>query len=216
MEKILAKVSILGIGPGSRDYLLNITEKKIKEADFLIGSNRALSLFSDLNKETMEITGQLKEVRDFIEANCLNKKIAVLVSGDPGLFSLMNYLKRELGKDIFEVIPGISSLQLAAARLKMRWDDLEIKSLHGNPIDNQFLELVKNRSKIGFFTDQESSPERIAQALIDNNIKNKRAAVFENLSYSSENLTKGSLEKIREQNYSDLNVMVIYNEKLDI
>ncbi|MFW5790688.1 MAG: precorrin-6y C5,15-methyltransferase (decarboxylating) subunit CbiE [Bacillota bacterium] len=212
----MAKVSILGIGPGSKDYLLNITERKIKEADTLIGSSRALGLFSDLNKETLEITGNLKEVREFIAANYRHKKVAVMVSGDPGLFSLMNYLKKEFQKDIFEVIPGISSLQLAAARLKMRWDDLEILSLHGSPINEQFLELVSSKSKIGLFTDQNSSPDRIAQFLIENNIKNKEAAVCEDLSYSSENLIKGSLEKIIAQEYSDLNVMVIYDEELEI
>lgn len=216
MEKILAKVSILGIGPGSRDYLLNITEEKIKEADILIGGSRALSLFSDLNKETVEITGQLKKVKEFIATNYQDKKIAVMVSGDPGLFSLMNYLKREFEEDIFEVIPGISSLQLAAARLKMRWDDLEIVSLHGSPINDQMLELVRAKSKVGFLTDQNSSPDQIAKILIENNIKNKKAAVCENLSYSNENLIKGGLEKIKDQKYSDLNVMVIYDEELRI
>ncbi|MBF8436179.1 precorrin-6y C5,15-methyltransferase (decarboxylating) subunit CbiE [Halanaerobiaceae bacterium Z-7014] len=212
----MAKVNILGIGPGSKDYLLKITEEKIKEADVLIGSKRALSLFSDLNKETMEITAQLQKIKEFIARNYQSKKIAVLVSGDPGLFSLMNYLKREFNKDIFEVIPGISSLQLAAARLQMRWDDLEIVSLHGHPISDDFINLVKDEPKIVFLTDQNSSPDQIARILIENQIKNKKAAVCEDLSYSSENITKGSLKEIAAQNYSDLNVMVIYDEDLEI
>ncbi len=212
----MSKINILGIGPGSRDYLLKITEQEILESDVLIGGKRILSLFSDLDKKTIKITADLESIKDYILQNYQKEKISVLVSGDPGFFSMMNYLKRHISNNLLNIIPGISSLQLAAARLKMNWDDMTIISLHGKKVKDDFINKIKSKSKIGLFTDNKFSPDQIASFLLKKGIKNKKAIVFERLSYSDEKITKGSLEKIRDKDFVKLTVMVILNEELEI
>jgi precorrin-6y C5,15-methyltransferase (decarboxylating) CbiE subunit/precorrin-6Y C5,15-methyltransferase (decarboxylating) CbiT subunit len=210
----LAKIHVLGIGPGSRDYLPEITKKIAEEADVLIGGKRALELFSDSEQQKIRIRSPLDNIKSFIKDNYQNSKIAVLVSGDPGLYSLLNYLKRELEPELFEVIPGISSLQLAAAELKLSWNDLKISSLHGNSEDrDQVLELVKTHSKVGLFTDSRFPPSEIAAYLMENCIKAKELHVFENLSYADQKITSGSLEKISSRRFSSLSVMIILDHK---
>ena len=209
------KINILGIGPGSRDYILNITEKKIKEADVLIGGQRALDLFADFNKKTLKITANLSKIRDYIKDNYRKEKIAVLVSGDPGLYSFLAYLKKYFPREDLEVIPGISAMQLAFARATMVWQDAKILSLHGKDNTEYLLKMLKKYEKVGFFTDYKFPPVEIAQYLLKNNIKGRRAIIFEDLSYPDEKIIDKSLEELSEVETGNLTVMVIYNENLE-
>lgn len=210
------KVYILGVGPGHRDYLLKITEDTIARSDVLIGGKRALKMFTDLDKKKIRITADLKRVKDYILENYQKKQISVIVSGDPGLYSLMNYLKRELGKELLEVIPGISSLQLASARIQLKWDDMEISSLHGKNHRDKVLKIIKEHEKVGIFTDNVFPPDQIAAFLLEQGVNNKRVVVFENLSYPDERIISGNISEIQEYNFSSLTVMVIYNEDLEL
>ncbi|MFW6269185.1 MAG: precorrin-6y C5,15-methyltransferase (decarboxylating) subunit CbiE [Bacillota bacterium] len=210
------KIYILGIGPGNQDYLLTKTKDIIRKSDVLIGGKRALAMFSDFEKEKIKITADLKKVKDYIIANYKEKRISVLVSGDPGFYSMLSYLKKNVNKDLLEVIPGISSLQLASARLKMSWDDMKISSLHGKSDKNKFLKEVRENKKLGIFTDNNFPPDQIASYLLKKGIENKNIVVFENLSYSNEKIIKGNLQEIKDKNFGKLNVMVIYDEKMGL
>lgn len=210
------KIYILGIGPGQRDYLLKITEDIINKSDVLIGGSRALQMFAGLDKEMVKVTAKLERVKDYILANYQKKLISVLVSGDPGLYSLLNYLKRYIDKELLEVIPGISSLQLAAARVKLSWNDMKIISMHGKNDRDKLIREVKENDKVGLFTDNKFPPEQIVSFLLDKGIRDRKAIVFERLSYPEEKIFKGSLEEIKEHNFSKLTVMVICSEKMAV
>lgn len=205
----MSKIYILGIGPGHRDYLLKKTEDIIESSDVLIGGRRALKMFSDLDKEKITITADLEKIKNYIVANYQKKMISVLVSGDPGLYSLMNYLKRETEEGLLEVIPGISSLQLAAARIKLNWQDMKVASLHGNDNREKVVKEIKENSKMGVFTDNKFPPDKIASLLISKGIKDRQSIVFERLSYPDERIIRGSLEELQKCKFADLTVMII-------
>ncbi len=207
------KIYVLGVGPGSRDYLLSKTDKLARGADVLIGGKRALKLFSDTTQKKITINSNLNKIKTYILENFQNKKIAVLVSGDPGLYSLLNYLKSEIDSKLIKVIPGISSIQIAAAKIKLDWDDMQISSLHGNSNNkSKILELVNNNNKVGLFTDNIFPPDEIAKYLFQKGVRNKIVHVFENLSYEDEKITSGSLKKISKKTFSKLTVMIILNK----
>ena len=103
----------MGIGPGSPDYLLPIALKKIKNAKVLVGSARALRTYGQEGIKKYNITGDLTAVMTFIEENLRSADVIVLVSGDPGYYSLLPALKRTFSTVEIEVIPGISSMQVA-------------------------------------------------------------------------------------------------------
>jgi precorrin-6y C5,15-methyltransferase (decarboxylating) CbiE subunit len=65
-----------------------------------------------------------------VAANRETKKVAVLVSGDPGLKSLAARVIDRFGREGCRVIPGISSVQTAFARLGLEWYDARIISAH--------------------------------------------------------------------------------------
>lgn len=206
------KIYLLGIGPGSKDYLLPVTEKLVREAEILIGGERALKLFQKLEKEEVVIRANLEKIRDFIAANYRNQQIAVLVSGDPGLYSMLNYLKQHFPAEDLYLLPGISSMQLAFARAKISWQDANFTSLHGKRDKDGLEELLQENKKTGLFTDDKFPPEQVASYLTGKGYGERRAVVAENLSYPEEKIIRGSLKELSRQEFAGLSVMVIYHD----
>lgn len=208
------KVFIIGIGPGKTEYLTLKADSLIRQADVLIGGQRALNLFADLGQTKIAIKADLLKVKKYIMANYQQKKIAVLVSGDPGFYSIANYLKRELGSDLFTIIPGISSFQLAAARLKIDWAGLKIISLHGKDNRSRLLNALPEQLPIALLTDQKNSADQLAKFLLESGYPDLYCYVLENLSYPDERIISGSLNRIASQSFADLTIVVLAKTKL--
>lgn len=207
------KVCIVGIGPGSEDYLLPVARKEIKRSDVLVGGKRALALFRDLNKEEIYLEGHFDQAIRYIGENRNRKRIAVLVSGDPGLYSFLGQISKFLKKEEYIVIPGISAIQVAFARIGEVWQDAKIISLHGRKVDNLVTE-VKAHGKIALFTDSNFPPSQIASCLLENDVENRRAVVCENLTYPDEKIIDTDLETLSQMRGFGLCVMII-GEDLD-
>ncbi len=92
------------------------------------------------------------------------RKIAVLASGDPGFFGIAGYLTAKLGREAIEVIPAVSSMQIAFARIKESWDDAIIASVHARPLED-IIGIVGNNRKTGIFTDTLNNPASIAHTV---------------------------------------------------
>lgn len=202
------KVFIIGAGPGAREYLLPVALKRIMDADCLIGATRNMSEFDDLCKEKIIIKGNLDGIISYIKEHRGEKKIAVLVSGDPGLYSFLERISCELDKNDYEVIPGISAMQVAFARIGESWQDATIISLHGRR-DGDLAETAKRAGKLFLFTDASLPPDMIAKELISKGAPNKRAVVFERLSYPDEKITDTDLKSLSAMSGFGLCVMII-------
>lgn len=191
----MRKILVVGIGPGEKEYLLPIAQEKVQEAEVLVGGKRALELLGKPEQETKEIKGSLQEIVDYIQAKRQEKQVAVLLSGDPGLYGMLNFLLKHFAPEELEVIPGISSMQMCFARLKLPWQDIKIVSLHGRSKE-QLLSWVRQYPQVAFFTDSKFPPEAIGKFLLENGIKDKRIIVGENLSYPEERIVDTNLEGI--------------------
>lgn len=202
------KVCVIGVGPGAEEYLLPIVRKEIERADCLIGAKRLLSLFQDQNKENVYLEDNFKEVTSYIKENKDRKKIAVLVSGDPGLHSFLGNIQRFLKKEEYVVIPGISTLQVAFARIGENWQNTKILSIHGRKLTNLAKE-IKENNKVFLFTDSEFPPQDVALYLLNEGIDNRRAIVFENLTYPNERIVDTDIKNLSKMKGFGLCVMVI-------
>jgi len=203
------KICIIGVGPGAIEYVVPVALRRIKDADCLIGAQRALDLFTRLKKEKVCFDGRLSRVVPYLKKHREDKKIAVLVSGDPGLYSLAQTIAKQFKNNEYEVISGISSLQLAFARIGESWQDVKIISLHGRKINPEILADIKSSPKVFIFTDMDFPPNGIASFLLDKGIKNRRAVVLENLSYPEERIVDSDLKKLSRMKGFSLCVMII-------
>jgi cobalt-precorrin-7 (C5)-methyltransferase len=202
------KIYIIGIGSGTEDYLLPIARKMIEASDCLIGGKRVLRLFQNLQKEEVLLEGNFEKIIPYLLKEKGKKKIAVLVSGDPGLYSFLGTIARTLKREEYLVIPGISTVQIAFARIGEGWEDATIISLHGRKIDD-LATRVKESSKFFLFTDPGFPPEKIASHLLEKGVENRRAIVMENLTYPDERIFDTDLNHLAEMEGFGLCVMII-------
>lgn len=202
------KIYIIGAGPGSVDYLLPAAKREIERADCLIGAERLLSLFSYQDKKKIRLEGRFKKAISYIKKNKDKERIVVLVSGDPGLYSFLGAIRKAFSREEYVVIPGISSLQLAFARIGEGWQDAKIVSIHGRGKENLAKEL-KVCDKVFLLTDTKFPPEKIAGYLLHNGVKNRRAIVFEALTYPNERIVDTDLKALSNKKGFGLCSMII-------
>jgi len=187
------KVIVVGIGPGSPDYILPIASRRIKEAKVLVGSQRALNAFAPCDIKTKVIDKDIKGVITFISESLDENDVVVMVSGDPGFYSLLVALKTNFKQSQMTVIPGISSMQLAFARISEVWQDAVLISMHGRQASDEDLQYKANR-KLGILTDNEHNPSHIARILINHGWPiYSQVFLGEALSYEDENSKKLTL-----------------------
>jgi precorrin-6Y C5,15-methyltransferase (decarboxylating) len=73
---------------------------------------------------------EIKRLDDALDAICASVgRVTVLASGDPGFFGIVRALRARGVKP--HVIPALSSVALAFARLGLDWDDALVVSAHG-------------------------------------------------------------------------------------
>ena len=123
-------IVIIGCGPGSPEYLTAAAIRAVQGAEVLVGARRLLALFPAHPGERIMMEAHTEKVLAAI-AQRPDKKIAVLVTGDPGLASLAQPILKRFGPTRCRVIPGISSLQAAFARLGLDWLGVRIIDAHG-------------------------------------------------------------------------------------
>ena len=123
-------IVIIGCGPGSPEYLTAAAIRAVQEAEVLVGARRLLELFPEHPGERIMMEAHTEKVLAAIGQRP-DKKIAVLVSGDPGLASLAQPILKRFGPSRCRVIPGISSLQAAFARLGLDWLGVRVIDAHG-------------------------------------------------------------------------------------
>ena len=129
-------------------------------------------------------------------------------SGDPLFYGVARYLCDRLGKDQFEVVPHVSSMQLAFARVKESWEDAYLTNLAGRPLE-AVIDRIRTAEKVGLFSSDEHPPSRLARALLDRGIDYFRAYVCENLGSPDERVTQAELADLAGMEFDPLNVLIL-------
>ncbi|RLW68685.1 MAG: precorrin-6y C5,15-methyltransferase (decarboxylating) subunit CbiE [spirochete symbiont of Stewartia floridana] len=198
----MKKFKIVGMGPGGRDYIIPAALQAIHEAQILIGAPRHLNAAAQYSqgedKKTFTYKANLDALISFIRAN-RDRRIALLVSGDPGFHSLLGHVVRNFQAEEYSVIPGISSFQTAMARLGVPWqEDLTI-SCHGKPfreIRHRVLKTLKEGRRVILLTDSKNSPRIIAAELLDLDIGDRRVWLGVSLTLPDEEMAETTLQAL--------------------
>ncbi|MBZ9687083.1 precorrin-6y C5,15-methyltransferase (decarboxylating) subunit CbiE [Clostridium estertheticum] len=170
-------IKVVGMGPGNINYLTMEAINAIKSADRVIAFGRICSTAKVIVNSVIEVN----RVDEIIE-NLDNKvNTAILASGDPCFFGIIDYLRKK-GIVIGEVIPGISSFQYMMAKLKKSWQDALLISLHGR--DEKLEGVVKSRLSV-ILTDKTNNPNFISKKLCELGVIGKIHTGY-NLSYDEE------------------------------
>lgn len=216
----MAKINIVGVGPGSPDYVTPIARRTVQQADVVIGAQRSLNLFTaDIKGESIVLTAKnlndtLKRAAESVKNG---KTVALLSTGDPGFSGLLHTaLESNLFNiDEVNVVPGVSSIQACAARLNVSWDNARMFTFHEGKVSEDQKEKLISAFQCGrtilLLPDARSfAPKDIASLLIQTGADKKTPVyICENITLENEKVTSSTLKKVSNQSFGSLCVMVI-------
>lgn len=201
------KVHIIGIGDDGLEGVTSAARQLIQQANLLIGADYTLRLVGAMQGERLTVGADLEPVVQRI-ARGQQEKIVVLASGDPLFYGTARFLCDRLGKDRFEVVPHVSSMQLAFARVKESWEEAFLTNLANHPLEAT-LERIRVAEKVGLFPSEQHSPSLVAKELLERGIDYFSAYVCENLGSPDERVTQGELRELVDQQFAPLSVMIL-------
>lgn len=195
------RVSVVGIGPGSREALTGEAEAALTGARCLIGAKRML--------EAVALPGQAvfpaispEEIRDIIRNHPAYREYAVVMSGDVGFFSGCRKLLPLLTDCRVQVVPGISSLVYLSARLGTSYEDVECVTLHGR--ENPFLGKLRRGRRLFVLVGGENGMGKLCRRLCEAGLGQTLVQAGENLSYENERITVGTAEDLQSRAFDSL------------
>ena len=226
------KLSIVGIGPGSMEYVNAKARKLISDADIIVaGSDRMLELSDEIRKEeknckeytsfksykTIDIINFIKEKFE----NSQDSSAVVLMSGDTGFYSGTQSLYKHieamaknseniLHKVDMQIVPSISSISYLASRYNISWHDMKIVSLHGRT--GHLAHELKTNKKVFVISSGGMETSGIISELIDKGFEDCDIYIGENMSYPEEVLSHGKVADFKEHKFLELCSMIIINQ----
>ena len=227
----MGKVYAVGVGPGSPKYVTEIVREIVQNCDIIIGYKYTLKTIEDLieGKEIYEITMNDQEKSyQKIHPELGDRTLVIPFTGDVN-FSESEVVDRLI--EIFgeiEIIPGISSIQVAASRAQVPLDKSKVITMHvTTPIEDKKLELQKALVD-GFSVilvprpwpkqpDKHFMPSEIAFYLKEHNFDTNQMKVhiFEAITTENETSFVGTVKDLEGKEFSDLSVMVFNQISLD-
>ena len=199
---------IIGVGAEGRDGLSQASLDIIELADELWGSRRLLAMWPDFKGKTVTLGKNLNDKIQNLVTRPPGQQIVILASGDPGFFGIAASVLKILPPEEMEIIPAVSCLQTAFARVKVPWQDAVFCGAHARPL-SEVIGLVRRYAKVGILTDPQQSPAFIAQKLLAAGLADCRAVVLENLGLADEKITDTRLTRLTDQTCGPLNVLLL-------
>ena len=197
----MREIIVAGAGTGT---LTPEVQDALSRAEAVCASER----FAALVPSSAKFIPLKKFSEAFAEIDDTAGDVVILVSGDPGVFSLLPLVKKRFGN--VTVLPGISSLQVLCARTGESWSDAVIISAHGRNLNyGAFLNTVERSRLVALFCDGVNSPSKVCEALCD--VKDVDVVIGENLGGNDELVLSGKPEDFTEHESPELSLMLIRN-----
>lgn len=206
-------VRIIGLPPGSLVPSGSAAEA-LAGADLVVGGKRLLAACPDglipAHAHRLAITGPLKPVIETIRKGARKgRRVVVLADGDPLFYGIGKRLGEELGRENLRIEPSLSTVQLAAARLALPWQDMDFVSLHGRDDYAPLYAALVRADLIAVFTDAVNTPAEVARALQERGADCFTMTVLENLGAPDERIRPLALWETWGMEFSPLNLVVL-------
>jgi len=200
----------------------------LRNADVVIGGARTLALFErELKPGAVrhDLTGRLKDVPGWVRAaRADNLACVVLATGDPLCHGIAPYLAQHLCVQALDILPNLSTLQLACARIGLAWQDARVVSVHARDAGEwtrgsqpahglyALAQALRQHARLLVLTSPDNSPDRIARLLLAEGLGDDfHMAVAENLLQPEERvLAELSPADAATMRFAALNVVLLW------
>ncbi len=210
MEKLSEKLNIQIVGIPSSFYEgLSAEAKKILDkADKIFSSRRIYERLVAINALKGKLQPFPEKLSDLPEKIKEEKgNIVITATGDPDFFGITAFLKKYFDKNIEKILPALSTMQEAFAKIKMSWEDAGFLSLHGKSREQLIPFLLKYKK--GFiFTSDKTDALFILKTLKELRLEEFSVHIFENIGYEDEKIRCIKFPYLLREPLSDLNVVI--------
>ena len=224
------KIYLIGAGCGSMGTQTQEATEKLEACDLIIGARRLVEGLPEryegkcISAHKPDVIAQIlrnmKEIcaGDEPSGECEKEKnVVLLLSGDSGFYSGTARLIRMIEglrvenpdrKYETEILPGISSLQYFAAKIRRPWQDFRLVSAHGHDCDAVY-EVMQGKD-VFFLTGGKYTPAQIAEDLCRAGLGSLPMIVGQNLSYGdAEKISRGKAEEFAGRTYAQMSVVLV-------
>lgn len=221
----MSRIYVIGIGYKPLDGRARAI---VAGSDVILASGRLFEVFRGYEefgavRDRITVINNIDETIGFMKSSFENPQseiITLLASGDPLFFGIGRRVVEEFGGETVEILPDLSSIQIAFARIREPWDNAFFMSIHGGPDPKRrrrlpyelkdIPSLLNIHDKIAVLTDKVNNPAAIAKEILGSSTRTAFAMyVCERLGYPEEKIIKGTPEEIATGNFSDPNVVII-------
>jgi precorrin-6Y C5,15-methyltransferase (decarboxylating) len=158
-------VTVVGIGADGWSGLSALARRHVEEAAVVVAGARHQSLLPDVDGQAREdLPAPLRDgLRPLLERYD-GQRVVVVASGDPFLSGIGSTLVSLLGTDAVEVVPAVSSVALARARMGWSAESCEVISLVGRDPQALLRQLAPGHRVLVLSADEET-PTTVAALL---------------------------------------------------
>lgn len=223
---------IIGVHDNGVEGITPTALAHLQQADLVIGVARTLRLFESHFKTSVEardMSGSFMKVPVWIsEAQASGKRVVVLATGDPLCHGIAAFLQSRACIEAFEILPNLSMVQLACARLGIPWNDLKICSVHGKDAGEwdresgiahglyPVLHAAQHHDRMAIFTSPKNSPDRLARMLVTQGLEHDfQMAVVEHIQRDSERVIADlTIEQAAKHQFAEPNMVLLWRASI--
>jgi precorrin-6Y C5,15-methyltransferase (decarboxylating) len=210
------RVVVVGIGADGWDGLGGPARRELLGASEIYGSRRQLDLLdAEVDADLIAWRSPMSQHLAEVLAGSAEREIHVLASGDPTYYGVGTTIVNSLGAEHVTIIPTVSSVTLACARLG--WDQVTtpVESL----LESSGLSTLASRKtgdRMVFLSRDATTAGLVAKELRDNGFAESRMWVLNDLGGPDELIQSSTAADWRGNAASALNIVaVVFNGGFD-
>ncbi len=204
------QVTIVGIGPGSREAMTGQVRRAVDDAVCIIGAKRMIEAVAEPGQVTVQAIAP-EEIASFIHTHWHYRRFVVAMSGDVGFFSGTKKLLPLLSGCDVQLLPGLSSLVYLCACLGTSYEDVVPVSAHGR--EGSIIPQIRCHRRIFTLVGGENGMGKLCRELVESGLGNVHLTVGEQLSYPDETITMGLASQLAQSHFQSLSVALIENDQ---
>ena len=223
-------VRAVGIGPGNPEFLTPRGKRTIRDADVVVGFETVVEFIRETTTADLLTCGYQDEaetLETFADRVAAGASGTAVLMGDPNHsgYQFVGKVQAAVDRPV-RVIPGISSLQVAASRARTPMEETTFVTLHRSgditPGLRRLRDDVGARHLLVLPRPYDWMPEDIARELLEGSVSpSLEALVFERLTHDDEEVTTTTLGRLRAlaresdsdgSPFSDLSVLAVRSD----
>jgi len=223
------KLTVVGIGPGSALDRTRRAENAILEADVIAGYDLYLEHVQDLTKDKEKIssgmTAEVTRCRAALEAAQMGKKVALISSGDAGIYGMAGLALEMATSENFcveiEIVPGVSAASSGASRmgapLMLDWACMSLSDLlvDWEKIQKRLVALAEADMVVALYNPRSKRRikqlEETVEIFLETRPGSTPVGIATAIGASDEKIVLSTLEKLTKEDVGMRSIVIIGN-----